>query len=85
MHVLDELDTILAGKKLLPHWRVESGIGINVPKLVASPPRLDLILMIQGSAFIPFLEEGTVSDRTAWRTLMQPFGPGFARFAMWSN
>jgi len=84
-HVLDELDAILTGKKLLPHWRVKSGTGISIPKLAASPPRLDLILMIQGSAFIPYLEEGTVSDQTAWRILMQPYGAGFARFALWSQ
>ena len=83
--VLDELDAILAGKKLLPHWRVKNGTGINVAKLVASPPKLDLILFIQGSALVPYFEEGTVSDLTAWRTLMQPFGPGFVRFALWSN
>jgi hypothetical protein len=85
LKVLDELDAILAGKKLLPHWRLKSGTGINVAKLVASPPKLDLILLIQGSALVPYLEEGTVSDRAAWVTLMQPFGPGFTRFAIWSN
>ena len=85
MKVLDELDAILAGQKLLPHWRAKNGTGINVTKLVASPPRLDLILFVQGSAFVPYFEEGTVSDRSAWRTLMEPFGPGFARFAIWSN
>ena len=85
LKVLDELDAILAGKKLLPHWRLKGGTGINVAKLVASPPKLDLILLIQGSALVPYLEEGTVSDRAAWVTLMQPFGPGFTRFAIWSN
>jgi hypothetical protein len=85
MHILDELDDILAGKKLLPHWRIKDGTGINVDKLVASPPPLDLVLMIQGSAFIPYLEEGPVSDQTTWRTLSEPFGPGFMRFAIWSQ
>jgi hypothetical protein len=85
LHVLDELDAILTGKKLLPHWRMKSGTGINVPKLVASPPRLDLVLMIQGTTFIPYLEEGEVSDQIVWRRLVQPFGPGFWRFAIWSQ
>ena len=66
-------------------WRVKNGTAINVPKLVASPPKLDLMLLIQGSALVPYLEEGPVSDQVAWRTLMQPFGPGFLRFAIWSN
>jgi hypothetical protein len=83
--VLDELDAVLTGQSLLPHWRFRSGMGINVDKLVNTPPRFDPVLIIQGSALIPYLEEGTVSDKARWRTLLQPFGPGFTLFALWSN
>lgn len=83
--VLDELEAVLDGKKLLPHWRIRNGNGISIPLLVASPPRLDLVSMIQGSAFLPYLEEGTVSDLATWRSLMQPYGSGFTRFAIWSQ
>jgi hypothetical protein len=83
--VLDEMDAVLTGKKLLPHWRLGAGRGINVDKMVNTPPRFDPVLLIQGAAFIPYIEEGTVSDQARWRTLMQPFGPGFAMFAIWSN
>jgi hypothetical protein len=83
--VLDEMDAVLTGKKLLPHWRLSAGRGINVDKMVNAPPRFDPVLLIQGAAFIPYIEEGTVSDQARWRTLMQPFGPGFAMFAIWSN
>ncbi len=85
MTVLDEVDAILAGKKLLPHWRMTEGMGINVAKMVQTPPKFDLVLMIQGSAFLPYVERGDVSDQTRWRTLIAPFGPGFASFALWSN
>jgi hypothetical protein len=85
MKVLDELEQIASGKKLLPHWRLHPGIGVNVDKLVESPPQLDLVLLIQGSALIPYCEEGPVSDTGRWRQLTQPFGPGFFRFAIWSN
>lgn len=84
-HVLNELDAILKGDKLLPHWRLKPGEGINIDKLVNSPPRLDIILLIQGSALIPYLQEGPISDQDTWRNLMAPFGPGFTRFAIWSN
>lgn len=83
--VLDEMEAILAGQKLLAHWRMKPGTGINIDKLVNSPPRLDLVLLVQGSALLPYLEEGPTSDQSTWRTLLQPFGPGFARFAIWSN
>ena len=83
--VLDELDAIANGKKLLPHWRMKPGVGINVEKLVASPPPLDLVLLIQGSALVPYLEEGAVSDQQTWGQLTRAFGGGFFRFAIWSN
>jgi len=85
MAVLAETDAILTGKKLLPHWRIINGMGINVAKLVQSPPKLDLILIFQGSALAPYIEGGDVSSQTRWRTLIAPFGPGFANFAFWSN
>ena len=83
--VLDELDAVLSGQKLLAHWRLKPGTGINLDKLVNAPPRLDLVLLVQGSALLPYVEEGPASDLATWRSLMQPFGPGFARFALWSN
>ncbi|MFT3870785.1 MAG: hypothetical protein QM715_20220 [Nibricoccus sp.] len=84
--VLNELDAILAGKKLLPHWRIINGMGINVARLVQNPPKFDLVLLVQGSAFVPYIEGGDVSSSTRWRQLVAPFGPGgFMSFALWSN
>ncbi len=83
--VLDELDAIATGKKLLPHWRMRPGVGISIKKMVASPPQLDLVLLIHGSALFPYLEEGPVSDGSTWNNLTAPFGRGFFRFALWSN
>lgn len=84
-HVLDEIDAVLSGKKLLAHWRIKEGTGINVDRMVNDPPNLDLVLMAQGSAFIPYLEEGVTSDLDTWGTLIEPFGDSFALFAIWSN
>lgn len=83
--VLVELDAIASGRRLLPHWRMKPGVGINIEKLVASPPSLDLVLLIQGSALIPYLEEGAVSDQQTWIQLTRAFEGGFFRFAIWSN
>ncbi len=85
MRVLDELEAVASGQKLLAHWRLKPGVGINVNKLIASPPPLDLVLLLQGSALVPYVEEGMVSDLDTWRRLTEPFGPGFPRFAIWSN
>lgn len=83
--VLDELEAITRGEKLLPHWRGRPGTGINLERFVDSPPPLDLVLWIQGSALVPYLEEGPVSDDGTWDRLIAPFGPGFLQFAIWSN
>lgn len=85
MEVLDELEAVLTGEKLMPHWRLPPGKGINVNKLVADPPRLDLIMWIQGSALAPYIESGDVSDADTWEALTGPFGGNFATFAVWVN
>ena len=83
--VLDELEAVAHGRKLLPHWHMKPTLGINLDRLVAAPPKLDVVLWIQGSAFLPYVEEGPVSDAQTWRSLTGPFGPGFFQFAIWSN
>jgi hypothetical protein len=83
--VLDEMEALLDGKKLLPHWRARPGLGLRLDKILQDPPKLDLVLWIQGSSLVPYLEEGDVSDRMTWRELQGPFSGGFLRFALWSN
>jgi hypothetical protein len=83
--ILDETDAVFTGKKLLPHWRLKEGHGINLARLAEKPPQFDLVLIVQGSALVPYVETGDVSDRTRWRTLTAAFGSGFLRFALWSN
>ncbi|MCC5875518.1 MAG: hypothetical protein JJU11_04795 [Candidatus Sumerlaeia bacterium] len=85
MDVLDELEAVLTGEKLMPHWRLSPGQGINVDKLVTDPPRLDLIMLLQGSAIAPYIESGDVSDMDTWEALTGPFGGNFAGFAIWVN
>lgn len=85
MAVLDELEAVLTGEKLMPHWRLHPGQGINVDRLVTDPPRLDLILLIQGSALAPYVESGDVSNADAWEALTSPFGGNFTGFSLWVN
>jgi len=85
LEVLDEMEAVAVGKKLLPHWRFKPDLGINIDALVRDPPPLDLVLMVQGSALLPYTEEGEVSDAARWRELRQPFGRRFWTFAIWSN
>lgn len=85
MRVLDELDAVLSGRKLLPHWRMLPDRGVNLDKLAANPPQLDLVMLIQGSALVPYVEKGAVSSRDEWRELTESFDDGFWRFFLWVN
>ncbi len=83
--VLNELEAILNGDKLLPHWRMKRELGINLSAALENPPPLDIVLLIQGSALLPYVQKGTVSDRATWQTLTGTFRGNFLRFALWSN
>jgi len=82
---LDEAEQILQGKKLVPHWRVVDGRGINLRRVFTEPKRFDLILWIQGSAVEPYLEQGTLTEKRFWIRLQQTFNGRFFGFAAWFN
>jgi hypothetical protein len=89
--VLDELEAILEGKKLIPFWRrytdavPVTGTGINLRKFFHEPRDFDLVLTLQGSNMEPFLEEGPLSTPEAWDRLTRVFRGEFFGFAIWFN
>ena len=60
--VLTEAEEVLEGKRLIAHWRFDGQAGVNLAKFMQDPPELDLIGMIQGRTFLPYLERGPVMD-----------------------
>ncbi len=80
---LDDFQALLEGRKLLAHWRFTQ--GINLRRLLLEPTTFDLVLLIQGSAAIPYLEDGEMVDREAWRRMAGLFRGGFFRYAIWFN
>ncbi|MDZ7708262.1 MAG: hypothetical protein U5J97_10320 [Trueperaceae bacterium] len=85
LELMDELDAILAGERLVPYWRVTDGRGVNVRRVFTEPRPLDLILWIQGAAVQPYLEEGTLTSGEDWARIRRAFGGRFASFAFWFN
>jgi hypothetical protein len=83
MLFLDELDALLNGKKLLPHWRFDQ--GINVRRMFLEPTTFDLVLLVQGSAALPYLEDGPLTGSATWRRIVTLFGGDFFRYAVWFN
>lgn len=83
MLFLSEFDAILKGQKLIPHWRLAK--GINFRRVFTEPRVFDPILWAQGSAALPYLEDGPVTDAETWRTMMEMFEGNFLGMAIWFN
>ena len=87
------------GKKLLPFWRgIEGGallfdgavptnpdLGINLRKVFMEPTRFDLVLWLQGTGLIPYLEKGERTDPETWTRIMNGFRGEFFLFLTWFN
>jgi|JI9StandDraft_1071089.scaffolds.fasta_scaffold00076_11 hypothetical protein len=94
--VLDELESLLEGKKLLPLVRDNvflsndmraraQPIGINVKKFFDEPSDFDLVLAMQGTGVEQYIEPGRVSDFRTWQELTRVFRGDFFGFAVWFN
>ncbi len=83
MIFLGEFDALLQGKKLIPHWRLDK--GINVRRVFLEPRPFDPILWAQGSAALPYLEDGPMTDAQIWQQIMMMFEGNFLGYAVWFN
>lgn len=83
---LNEMDSILEGKTLVPFWRdAPEGTGVNLARAFLEPRPFDAILWVQGPGAAPYLEKGQVSKTDFWRLLDQAFQGDFMGFALWFN
>jgi hypothetical protein len=82
---LDETDSILAGKTLIPFWRNAPGMGLNAHRVFMEPTAFDLVLWVQGTAATPYLEKGTITAPEFWSMTNQVFRGQFLGFAIWFN
>ena len=80
---LDEFDAILKGQKLIPHWRLAK--GINLRRVFLEPQTFDPVLWVQGSAALPYLEDGPVTSAETWLRMMSMFEGNFFGMAVWFN
>ncbi len=65
--VLADAENILTGALLVPHWRYGAEAGIDVSLIFADPPAVDLVAMIQGEGFLPFVRKGPQASAQSWR------------------
>jgi hypothetical protein len=82
---LDEAEKLLNGKSLIPFWRGHETRGINIKRVFTEPREFDLVLWVQGTAAVPYLEAGSVTDKRVWERLQRVFRGEFIGFALWFN
>jgi hypothetical protein len=82
---LDESDELLQGKRLIPFWRKHVTQGINLKRVFLEPRTFDLVLWVQGTAIVPYLEEGPRTRPEVWQRLQRVFRGEFIGFAIWFN
>ncbi|MBA3992282.1 MAG: hypothetical protein C0469_02060 [Cyanobacteria bacterium DS2.3.42] len=83
--LMNEIEKILAGEKLIAFWRGDDGRGVNLRKFFLEPRTLDLVLWVQGTAAAPYLEKGDTTKISTWNSLQSAFGSQFPGFAIWFN
>ena len=83
--VLTEAEMLLNGDLLISHWRFPTGTGINVATFMQDPPELNVISMIQGETFVPYVESGPEMSGQAWRTFERMLGGDAILYAIILN
>jgi len=74
-NVLIEIEAVLNGKALIPHWRVDiENKGINIKRIFHEAKQTDFILWATGHAAAPYLEDGKLTPNATWRRLNRVFG-----------
>lgn len=82
---LNETEALLKGEKLAPFWRSGFTGGVNLKRVFTEPRDFDLVLWVQGTAALPYLEDGEQTDLDFWEQLQRTFRGRFLGFALWTN
>ncbi len=87
LKTMDEVDAILAGRKLLPFWRGPDNNhrGVNLRRVFTEPTDFDLVLWAQGTGAAPYLENGTLTDTQLWHEINDAFSGEMLGFAFYFN
>lgn len=81
----DEAEAVLTGKKLIRFWRGKKNVGVNLRRVFQEPQPFDLILWVQGSAALPYLEKGEFASWGNWWQMSRLFNGRLWGFAVWVN
>ena len=72
--MLDDAEALLRGDKLIPHWRLRTGAGINLHRLLDDPPPVDIAEWVHGAGLVPYAEAGERIGTDSLRAFRQLVG-----------
>lgn len=86
LRFLDDAEGVLEGEKLIPFWRSADGRGVNLRRALAEPREFDLVLWLQGTAAVPYLErDKPLASGESFRRMQRVTDGNFWTFAVWFN
>lgn len=85
MSFLDQAEGVLEGRLLLPHWRFDRSLGLNLRRMFEEPRTLDPVMILTGAGAIPYMETGTLAKDATMDTGMDLIGGGLLAYFLWFN
>jgi hypothetical protein len=67
LEVLADIEAALMGRKLIPHWRLGSGAGINLARWAENPAPVRIAEYAHGMGLIDYAEKGERLSPASWR------------------
>ncbi|MEO0914154.1 MAG: hypothetical protein AAFY59_14390 [Pseudomonadota bacterium] len=74
MAFLTDMEAILKGDLLIPHFLMGETGGINLAKMIEEPAAIDVLAWLHGIDALPYYERGPSADNGAWRAFNQLVG-----------
>ena len=58
--VLSDFEALLKGEKLIPFWRINGPVGVDIAAMFTDPRAIDVAAWIQGEGAVPYLKQGNL-------------------------
>ncbi len=68
--VLADAEAVLNGEKLIRHWRLGEGAGINLMRLFEDPPPVDIPAWAHGIGLLDYFEKGELVSGDSWQRFL---------------
>ncbi|WP_425043259.1 hypothetical protein [Primorskyibacter sp. S87] len=85
LNLLSDGEDLLEGRKLIPFWRLRSGAGLNLLRLMEEPPPVDIAAWAHGIGLLPYFEDGERISTENWWLFQDLVSGDAALFAVWLN